>query len=192
MKYFYQASGNSIRIIEPETGFIFGHVADAPGGKYRVTTPGAKLLALVDTVDGAPPVLVDYHEKHPTKWARDSLRKYSRDTPFGLLRVEQNASGAWSMYRDCRECVATLRSGDKRAALRTVKGAQAITDALHARQSGQGRGRLALGCDVGAPSVNPPMKRLPGVVTQGTPSGLRPGRNRRHLRVNLRGRQTRV
>ena len=33
------------------------------------------------------------------------------------------------MYRECRECVATLRSGDKRAALRTVKGAQAITDA---------------------------------------------------------------
>ena len=45
-----------------------------------------------------------------------------------MLRVEKNASGAWSMYRDCRECVATLRSGDKQAALRTVEGAQAITD----------------------------------------------------------------
>jgi len=172
MKYFYQASGKSIRIIEPETGFIFGHVADAPGGKYRVTTPGAKLLALVDTVDGAPPVLVDYHEKHPTKWARDSLRKYSRDTPFGLLRVEQNASGAWYMYRECREYVATLRSGNKQAAFHTVMRAQAITDANMREKVGRVNedglrwavmwARLAL-------SLMSPMKELPAAGLRRVP-----------------------
>ena len=54
-----------------------------------MTTSGAKLLAMVDTVDDALPVLVDYHEKRPTKVTRDSLTKYSRDTPFGLLRIEK-------------------------------------------------------------------------------------------------------
>jgi hypothetical protein len=74
-------------------------------GLYEVTSrigPSyqADEIAVVKSLDDAIPTFIDYYEKNPVPWERESSASYSRHTMFVCLWVEQDQQGHWLAYRN--------------------------------------------------------------------------------------------
>ncbi len=74
-------------------------------GLYEVTSrigPSyqADEIAVVKSLNDAIPTFIDYYEKNPVPWERESSSFYSRYTMFVCLWVEQDRQGHWLAYRN--------------------------------------------------------------------------------------------
>ena len=58
---------------------------DRHGKKYHVQNGDCDEVAIVSSIDKAIPVLLDYYDKHPTRWQRYD---HSYCASQGLLEVE--------------------------------------------------------------------------------------------------------
>jgi hypothetical protein len=83
-------------IVNDDADFIVGRVYCLNGqrGPYEVTSrigPSYQPddIALVKSLDDAIPTFIDYYEKNPVPWERESSAFYSRYTMFVCLWVEQ-------------------------------------------------------------------------------------------------------
>jgi hypothetical protein len=133
MSYFFQPCGQSIRIIDPDAEFLFGHV-DLPQEGYRVQDAQGNTIAVVNSINDALPILLDHYEKHPPQWMQDSVTEYSKDTRFGLLSVGQEPLGFWSVYRNYHTIL--LHNG-KPSVFRTADEAKAAADAHLRDETGE-------------------------------------------------------
>jgi hypothetical protein len=94
-------------IVNEDADFIVGRVYCLNGqrGPYQVTSrigPSYQPddIAVVKSLDDAIPTFIDYYEKNPVPWERESSAFYSRYTIFVCLLVEQDQQGHWLAYRN--------------------------------------------------------------------------------------------
>ena len=57
-------------------------------------------VGIVKSLDDAIPAFIDYYNKNPVQWERESHALYWRHTMYVSLRVEQDRQGHWLAYRD--------------------------------------------------------------------------------------------
>jgi hypothetical protein len=94
-------------ILNDDADYIVGRVYPLGGqqGPYRVTSsigPSYQRndVGVVKSLDDAIPAFIDYYEKNPVPWERESRALYWRHTMFVYLRIEQDQQGHWLAYRD--------------------------------------------------------------------------------------------
>ena len=94
-------------ILNEDAYFIVGRVypLNGPRGPYKVTSgigPSHKQddIGVVKSLDDAIPTFIDYYEKNPVPWERESPALFWRHTMFVSLRVEQDQQGGWLAFRD--------------------------------------------------------------------------------------------
>jgi hypothetical protein len=101
-KYDYYA------IVNDDADFIVGRVYPLHGqqGPYEVTSSIGPVyqerdeIGIVKSLNEAIPAFIDYYEKNPVPWERESPALYRRHTLFVYLRVEQDQQRNWLAYRD--------------------------------------------------------------------------------------------
>jgi hypothetical protein len=103
---------------------------DRHGKKYHVQNGDCDEVAIVSSVDKAIPVLLDYYDKHPTRWQRydDSFCASQFASPFGLLEVDQCEQG-WSAHRHLYDCRQPLMRDGKPAIFETIDEAEHAAEA---------------------------------------------------------------
>ncbi len=124
MKYVFQRSRDSVRILNLDAKSILGHVS-LSAGEYRVRDVEGNNIAGVHSIDDAIPVLWAHYEKN-ARWQRETAKRYFKFTQFGLLEVERDQSGSWLAYRNCHYPL--LRDGEP-AIFATLEEAQRAADA---------------------------------------------------------------
>jgi hypothetical protein len=119
-------------IVNDDADFIAGRVYCLNGqrGPYEVTSrigPSYQPddIAVVKSLDDAIPTFIDYYEKNPVPWERESSAFYSRYTMFVCLWVEQDQQGDWLAYRNDYP----MLQGTKPARFATCADAQRAADA---------------------------------------------------------------
>jgi hypothetical protein len=117
-------------ILNVEADFIVAHVYPLGGqqGQYEVSTgiaPSSSEVFIVKSLDDAIPAFIDYYEKNPVRWERESATLYWKHTISVSLRVERDQQGHWLAYRDDYPL---LRDGNP-ARFATVADAQRAADA---------------------------------------------------------------
>jgi hypothetical protein len=85
-------------IVHVESNCHIGY-ADVCGAKYCVQNAECDDIGFVNSINEAIPTLLDYYEKHPGRWQRDSATLYFKISQFGYLQAEQDQSGHWLAYR---------------------------------------------------------------------------------------------
>src|ERR1035441_9690567 len=100
MKYFLEPRGDDwFSIVNDDADCCVGYV-DLRGARYHVQNDEGEEIAVVRSLDNAIPAIIAYYEKNPPRWKRESATRYSEETQFGSLRVEQDKPGQWVAYRD--------------------------------------------------------------------------------------------
>jgi hypothetical protein len=125
MKYLYQTSRDSVRILNLDAKSILGHVS-LSAEEHRVRDVEGNNVANVRSIDDAIPILLDHYEKN-ARWQCETEKEYFKWTQFGLLEVKQDKLGSsWSAYRNCDYPL--LHDGEP-AIFATLEEAQRAADA---------------------------------------------------------------
>ena len=126
MKYLLEPRGDdNFGILNDDSDSYVGYVA-LRGARYHVRNDESEEIAVVKSLDDAIPALAAYLEANPLRWERESATRYSEETQFGSLRVEQDKPGQWVAYRNYD--FPLLRNGQP-AIFATFEEAQRAADA---------------------------------------------------------------
>jgi len=124
--YCFKGYGDQLDVDEDGTHHSIGSV-DLPSGRYHVRNFHYDIIATVDKIEDAVPVLLNYYDRHPAPWKHDKPTEYVRENPIsGELLVLQEPLGFWSVYRMQSQIL--LHDG-RPAAFRTANEAKSVADA---------------------------------------------------------------
>jgi hypothetical protein len=130
MTYVLEPRGeNSFNVLNDASDHHVGYVYLRDDGKWIVQNSESDDIAPAESLEAALTNIVIYYEFNPPQWKRESATRYSKDTQFGVLTVEQDHSGQWLAHRDNFPLISIGRE----ALFATPEAAQHVADA-HVRQ----------------------------------------------------------
>ena len=124
MGYVLEKMGdNYFAITNANSNCAVGYVS-LRGGSYEIRDDNSGVIAFVRSLDEAIPALVAHTDKNPPQWECESATRYSKNTEYGVLRVEMERPERWLAFRD--DCV-LMRNGQN-AVLPSAEGARHLAD----------------------------------------------------------------
>ncbi len=135
-EYRFKACGDQLYVEEKGTRFWTGSV-EVASGKHRVRNSDGEIVAVVDKIGDAIPLLVAHYKTHPPPWKHEKPTEYEPEDPIsGELFIGQEPVGFWSIYRMQSQIL--LRDG-RPAAFRTADEAKRVAH-VHAYDAVDKRG----------------------------------------------------